>query len=65
MTEVTTEKKQRVLVTRRLYSLYPEQIMKLETMAKARSIPQSQFLRELLDVAFVSYLQAQQRYTNA
>jgi hypothetical protein len=49
-------------VKRRLYSLYKEQIVKLEEMSKARSIPQSQFLRELIDVAYVTYKQTLTRY---
>jgi predicted DNA-binding protein len=39
-------------VRRRLYSLYPEQISKLEQLAKRAKVPQSQYLRELIDVAF-------------
>lgn len=41
-------------VERRLYSLYPEQIVKLEKLAKLRKMPQSQYLRELIDVAFAT-----------
>jgi hypothetical protein len=41
-------------VKRRLYSLYPEHILKLEKLARARKMPQSQYLRELIDVAFAS-----------
>lgn len=40
-------------VTRRLYSLYPEQIKKLEQLAKQSGTSQSQYLRELIDVAYV------------
>lgn len=36
-------------VKRRLYSLYPAQIKKLERLAKHSKIPQSQYLRELID----------------
>lgn len=41
-------------VRRRLYSLYPEQIAKLEFLAKKKQMPQSQLLRELIDVAFIN-----------
>lgn len=51
------KKKPEERVRRRLYSLYQEQIAKLEQMAAARKMPQSQFLRELIDVAHVTYLQ--------
>lgn len=46
-------------VKRRLYSLYKEQVDKIEQMARARSISQSHYLRELIDVAYASYLLAQ------
>lgn len=39
-------------VKRRLYSLYPEQIDKLAKLARKAGIPQSQYLRELIDVAY-------------
>lgn len=44
-------------VTRRLYSLYPEQIKKLEKLAKQAGCPQSQYLRELIDVAYVEKIE--------
>lgn len=41
-------------VLRRLYSLYPEQVQKLEQLAKLRKMPQSQYLREIIDVAYAT-----------
>ncbi len=40
-------------VKRRLYSLYQAQITKLEKLAKLRKMPQSQYLRELIDNAYI------------
>lgn len=40
-------------VTRRLYSLYPEQVEKLKKLADLAGIPQSMYLRQLIDVAYV------------
>jgi predicted DNA-binding protein len=40
-------------VKRRLYSLYPEQIAKLERLAKHSQMPQSEYLRELIDAEYV------------
>lgn len=39
-------------VERRLYSLYPEQIKQLKELARAAGISQSNFLRELIQVAY-------------
>jgi hypothetical protein len=44
-------------VTRRLYSLYPDQISKLEQLAKQAGTSQSEYLRQLIDVAFVEKMQ--------
>ena len=52
------KKKDRVLC--RLYSLYPEQVDKLKELAKLAKIPQSQYLRELIDVAYADRAQALQ-----
>lgn len=46
---------------RRLYSLYPEQVEKLAKLAKARKMPASQYLRELIDVAFVASFEGEKR----
>lgn len=48
-------------VMRRLYSLYPEQVEKLAKLAKARKMPASQYLRELIDVAFVASFEGEKR----
>lgn len=55
------EEKAKVRVERRLYSLYPEQIAKLEKLAKARKMPQSQYLRELIDVAFATVFEVENK----
>ena len=50
-------------VMRRLYSLYPEQVEKLSKLARARKMPASQYLRELIDVAFVAAFGEQKKST--
>lgn len=49
-------------VTRRLYSLYPEQVRKLEELAKQAGTSQSNYLRELIDVAYVEKKQKSVQY---
>lgn len=44
-------------VRRRLYSLYPEQIRKLVELAAQSNISQSEYLRQLIDVAYVEKIQ--------
>lgn len=39
-------------VTRRLYSLYPEHVEMLKQLSKKAKMPASQYLRELIEVAF-------------
>lgn len=50
-------------VMRRLYSLYPEHVEKLTKLAKARKMPQSQYLRELIDIAFIAAFGEQKKVT--
>lgn len=60
MDEKKTAPPKRVL--RRLYSLYPEQVQKLEQLAKLRKMPQSQYLREIIEVAYAAaFAQADKR----
>lgn len=52
-------------VERRLYSLYPEHVRKLKELAKGAGIPQSEYLRELIDVEYARKAQLADRYTSA
>lgn len=49
-------KKKTDKVTRRLYSLYPDHIRKLGELAKQSRMPASEYLRELIDVAYATKL---------
>lgn len=51
-------------VRRRLYSLYAEQITKLQELAAQAGISQSEYLRQLIDVAYVEKRQSETRYVS-